>query len=128
MKRSHLKLEVLTGGILGALLCAQHTTAQVVPDKTLPVGERSHSPLLTISVPIGLHFNSQQGDIVVQGTPDNPFNEVGDAGQLLDTAQTVGTSFNVINATLDNANDVDLYRLYLRQGVAQSKSGRIHRL
>jgi filamentous hemagglutinin family protein len=82
----------------------------------------SASPLLTISVPIGLQFNSQQGDIAVQSAPEKPLNEVGEAGQLLDTAQTVGnapdgTSFNGISGNFDNANDVDLYQVYLKQGV-----------
>jgi large exoprotein involved in heme utilization and adhesion len=41
MNRSHLKAWLLTGTTLGALLCAQPLAAQVVPDRTLPVGERS---------------------------------------------------------------------------------------
>ena len=41
MNRSHLKAWVLTGSIVSALLCARRITAQVIPDATLPVGERS---------------------------------------------------------------------------------------
>ncbi|MEH2153267.1 two-partner secretion domain-containing protein [Nostoc sp.] len=41
MNRSHLKAWVLTGSILSALLFAQSSAAQVIPDATLPVGERS---------------------------------------------------------------------------------------
>jgi large exoprotein involved in heme utilization and adhesion len=85
-------------------------------------------------VPIGLQFNGTEGDIVVQGNdqtptpeptpepaPDNPFTEVGDAGQLPGTAQPVnsptdGTTFNAISGNLDNGNDVDLYQLFLTEG------------
>jgi filamentous hemagglutinin family protein len=41
MNRSHLKTWVSTGSILSGLLCAQPIAAQVIPDATLPVGERS---------------------------------------------------------------------------------------
>jgi filamentous hemagglutinin family protein len=41
MNRSHFKAWVLTVGSLGVLLCAQPIAAQVIPDATLPVGERS---------------------------------------------------------------------------------------
>ncbi|MEH1851187.1 MAG: filamentous hemagglutinin N-terminal domain-containing protein [Nostoc sp.] len=41
MNRSHLKAWVLTVSIVSALLCAQSSAAQVIPDATLPAGERS---------------------------------------------------------------------------------------
>jgi filamentous hemagglutinin family protein len=40
-KEPHLKAQVLTGSLLSTLLCAQPIAAQVVPDATLPAGERS---------------------------------------------------------------------------------------
>ncbi|UBF29120.1 S-layer family protein [Kovacikia minuta CCNUW1] len=40
-KEPHLKAWVLTGSIVSGLLCAQPIAAQVIPDATLPVGERS---------------------------------------------------------------------------------------
>ncbi|MBW4692706.1 MAG: filamentous hemagglutinin N-terminal domain-containing protein [Lyngbya sp. HA4199-MV5] len=41
MNRSHLNVGILTSSILSALLYAPAIAAQVVPDNTLPVGERS---------------------------------------------------------------------------------------
>ena len=41
MNRSHLAARVLMGSILSASLCAPPIAAQVVPDATLPAGERS---------------------------------------------------------------------------------------
>nr|WP_219904724.1 filamentous hemagglutinin N-terminal domain-containing protein [Stenomitos frigidus] len=41
MNRSHLKAWVITGSIFSVWLCISPIVAQVVPDNTLPAGERS---------------------------------------------------------------------------------------
>jgi filamentous hemagglutinin family protein len=41
MNRPHLQAFVLNCSIFGTLLCAQSLSAQVIPDNTLPAGERS---------------------------------------------------------------------------------------
>jgi filamentous hemagglutinin family protein len=41
MSRSHLKVWILASGAVSTLLCAYPIAAQVVPDNTLPLGERS---------------------------------------------------------------------------------------
>ena len=41
MSRSHLKVWILASGAVSILLCAYPIAAQVVPDNTLPAGERS---------------------------------------------------------------------------------------
>jgi filamentous hemagglutinin family protein len=85
----------------------------------------SATPLLIISVPIGLQFNGGEGDIVVQAgqvpRSNNLFTERGDAGQLPGTAQTVnsptsGAAFDAISGNLSPESDVDLYQLFLTEG------------
>ncbi len=41
MNRAHQKAWMVTSRILSGLLCVQPIAAQVIPDATLPVGERS---------------------------------------------------------------------------------------
>ncbi|MEP0914356.1 filamentous hemagglutinin N-terminal domain-containing protein [Leptolyngbya sp. GB1-A1] len=106
----------------GSFVASTASSIQFADGTEFSAVNSSATPLLTISLPIGLQFNSQQGDIVMQGVPENPVTEVGDAGQLLNTAQPVNsvtneTSFNAISGNLNYDNDVDLYQVYLRQGV-----------
>jgi filamentous hemagglutinin family protein len=106
----------------GSFVASTASSIQFADGTEFSAVNPSASPLLTISVPTGLQFNGQQGDIVMQAAPQNPTTEVGDAGQLLGTAQPInqatdGTPFNAISGSLDNPNDVDLYQLYLKQGV-----------
>lgn len=56
--------------------------------------------------------------IEVNATPAQAaiFTEVGDAGELLNTAQTVGTGFDKIAGELFNGLDVDLYKIFLNKG------------
>lgn len=44
------------------------------------------------------------------------FNEVGDTGQTLSTAQTVGEGSDQISGTISSSTDVDLYKLSLPSG------------
>ncbi|MBI4780811.1 MAG: filamentous hemagglutinin N-terminal domain-containing protein [Oscillatoriophycideae cyanobacterium NC_groundwater_1537_Pr4_S-0.65um_50_18] len=106
----------------GSFLASTASSIQFVNGIEFSAVNPSASPLLTISVPVGLQFTGREGNIVVQGAPENPFTEVSDADQLLNTAQPVnnatdGTGVNAINGNLDNNNDVDLYQLYLTAGV-----------
>jgi filamentous hemagglutinin family protein len=106
----------------GSFVASTASSIQFADGTEFSAVNPSDPPLLTISVPVGLQFNGRQGDIVMQGTPENPVIEVGDAGELLSTAQPInseigGTGFNAIAGNLDYDNDVDLYQLDLRQGV-----------
>ncbi len=79
----------------------------------------SAPPLLTISVPIGLQFNGNEGNMIVRagsGSTADSVNENGDAGSVPDMAEIVNTSGTLptaIAGTLSEGNDVDLYQIYL---------------
>jgi hypothetical protein len=45
------------------------------------------------------------------------FAESGDAGELLNTAQLVGSGFDKISGTLSDTRDVDLYKIFLPGGL-----------
>ncbi|WP_341529899.1 filamentous hemagglutinin N-terminal domain-containing protein [Nostoc sp. UHCC 0302] len=98
-----------------SILFANGTVFNTKPDT-------STTPLLTVSVPIGLQFNGREGNIVVRSSrasPVNPKSESGDAGQLPNTAQIVntsGTSPSTISGRLSDSSDVDLYQIFLPAG------------
>ncbi len=60
-------------------------------------------------------------------TPAKPaqaanFFEVGDAGQSLTTAESVGASINAIYGTMNTSSDVDLYKLDLTAGLFKAST------
>lgn len=78
-------------------------------------------PLLTISVPVGLQFYGNEGNIVVNSGSISGINSVkenGDAGALPNTAQLINNSAAPPKAISGNLteNDVDLYEIYLPGG------------
>lgn len=109
----------------GSLIASTASSIKFADGNEFSAANPSGVPLLMISVPIGLQFNGSEGDIVVQAgqppTPNHPFTEVEDTGQLLGTAQVVNSStsgvpFDAIAGELDNNLDVDLYQLFLNAG------------
>ncbi|MGI0483793.1 filamentous hemagglutinin N-terminal domain-containing protein [Pantanalinema rosaneae CENA516] len=121
----------------GSFVASTASSIKLADGTEFSATEPAGVPLLTISVPIGLQFNGGEGDIVVQAgqppTPNHPFIEVDDAGQLPGTAQVVNSStsevpFDAIAGTLNTVSDVDLYQLFLPEGqpFTASTVGRTH--
>lgn len=111
--------------IRGSFVASTASSIRFADGVEFSAANPSSTPLLTISVPIGLQFNGGEGDIIVQAgqvpRSTNPFNEMGDAGQLLRTAQTVNSptsevAFDAISGNLNPETDVDLYQLFLTEG------------
>ncbi|PNW65655.1 UNVERIFIED_CONTAM: hypothetical protein BEN50_03350 [Euhalothece sp. KZN 001] len=78
-------------------------------------------PLLTVNIPVGLRFRDNAGDIVMEtASPPQVANETEDAGQLLETSQTVNdrnTSVpDQITGELTGFSDADLYEIFLPEG------------
>ena len=90
----------------------------------------SAPPPLTLNVPIGLQFGENPGDIVVrsplQELTSGEFAEMADAGDSVETAQTVNATGEllpgVISGELTASGDVDVFRLSLPVGAVFSAS------
>lgn len=111
----------------GSFVASTASSIQFADGSEFSAANPSATPLLTVNVPIGLQFNGTEGNIVLRvgSLSSNTVTEVGDAGQLLDTAQTVNsqpseTPINAISGTLSNDNDVDLYQIRLTPGQTSS--------
>lgn len=103
----------------GSFVASTATSIKFADGTEFSAAKNAAPSLLTISVPIGLQFNGNEGNIVVQAgatSGANNVNENGDAGHLLDIAQTLNTTDtppNAISGTISEGNDVDLYQIYL---------------
>ena len=90
----------------------------------------SAPPMLTLNVPIGLQIGENPGEIVVRSQireiTSGEFAEMADAGDLVETAQTVNAVGELppesISGELAAGGDVDLFRLSLPEGAVFSAS------
>ncbi|HEY9607892.1 DVUA0089 family protein, partial [Allocoleopsis sp.] len=103
----------------GSFVASTASSIQFADGTEFSAVNPSAPPLLTVSVPIGLQFNGNEGNLIVRagsGSTADSVNENGDAGSVLDMAQIVNTSDTLpraISGTLSQGNDVDLYQIYL---------------